>query len=70
MKTYEKETKMGRILAKSTRKIYHKTKSPDITSRLLKFLNVSAVCVFYVVMICVLKISFLIPPAKVRQILI
>jgi len=29
-----------------------KTKSPDITSRLLKFLNVSAVCVFYVVMIC------------------
>ena len=43
---------MGRILAKSTRKIYHKTKSPDITSRLLKFLNVSAVCVFYVVMIC------------------
>ena len=47
-----------------------KTKSPDITSRLLKFLNVSAVCVFYVVMICVLKISFLIPLAKVRQILI
>lgn len=46
MKTYEKETKMGRILAKSTRKIYHKTKSPDITSRLLKFLNVSAVCFF------------------------
>ena len=29
-----------------------KPKSPDITSRLLKFLNVSAVCVFYVVMIC------------------
>lgn len=29
-----------------------KTKSPDITSRPLKFLNVSAVCVFYVVMIC------------------
>ena len=29
-----------------------------------------AVCVFYVVMICVLKISFLIPLAKVRQILI
>ena len=25
MKTYEKETKMGRILAKSTRKIYHKS---------------------------------------------
>ena len=36
-----------------------KTKSPDITSRLLKFLNVSAVCVFYVVMICsFLKINF------------
>jgi len=59
VKTYEKETKMGRILAKSTRKIYHKTKSPDITSRLLKFLNVSAVCVFYVVMIySFLKINF------------
>lgn len=29
-----------------------KPKSPDITSRPLKFLNVSAVCVFYVVMIC------------------
>jgi len=28
-----------------------KPKSPDITSRPLKFLNVSAVCVFYVVMI-------------------
>ena len=36
-----------------------KPKSPDITSRLLKFLNVSAVCVFYVVMICsFLKINF------------
>lgn len=59
MKTYEKETKMGRILAKSTRKTYHKTKSPDITSRPLKFLNVSAVCVFYVVMIySFLKINF------------
>ena len=36
-----------------------KTKSPDITSRLLKFLNVSEVCVFYVVMIySFLKINF------------
>lgn len=41
-----------------------KTKSPDITSRLLKFLNVSAVCVFYVVMICIFENQFFFLGAK------
>ncbi len=59
VKSNEKETKVGKNLAKSTRRIYRKTKSPDIASRPLKFLNVSAVCVFYVVMIySFLKINF------------
>lgn len=44
-----------------------KTKSPDITSRLLKFLNVSAVCVFYVVMICIFENQFSFLVAKVRK---
>ena len=61
VKTNEKETKVGKNLAKRTRRIYRKTKSPDIASRPLKFLNVSAVCVFYVVMIySFLKINFFI----------
>lgn len=42
-----------------------KTKSPDITSRLLKFLNVSAVCVFYVVMIYIFENQFFFLGAKV-----
>ena len=42
-----------------------KPKSPDITSRPLKFLNVSAVCVFYVVMICIFENQFFFLGAKV-----
>ena len=42
-----------------------KPKSPDITSRLLKFLNVSAVCVFYVVMIYIFENQFFFLGAKV-----